>query len=48
MEIRGGLAFDDVLLVPKASEVVPLGVEIFSRISKLSQWIILRLFPIWT
>ena len=34
MEIREGLAFDDVLLVPKASEVVPSGVATFSRVTK--------------
>lgn len=34
MEIREGLAFDDVLLVPKASEVLPSGVATFSRVTK--------------
>ena len=34
MEIKKGLAFDDVLLAPIASEVIPSGLEIVSRVSK--------------
>ena len=34
VKIREGLAFDDVLLVPKASEVLPSDVETVSRVTK--------------
>ncbi|MGY8986791.1 MAG: IMP dehydrogenase, partial [Sphingomonadales bacterium] len=33
MEIRTGLTFDDVLLVPKASEVMPAHVNVKTKIT---------------